>query len=120
MAVVYGAFGSRRRGRGEALDALDRLVDDWNAQARALAAQHAAVPRRSVTVDLPPLDRAHGREGEEDRLPRWEAGVLAVYQVAAHWSAGSVDLLVPGPVVDQLLRSGSLAVEAEDGDCLGS
>ncbi|MFD8705703.1 hypothetical protein ACFV1W_24365 [Kitasatospora sp. NPDC059648] len=112
-AVVYEAFGSRRRGRTEALDALDLLVDEWNGRARALAAQHAAVPRRSLTVEFPPLVRTHNEE-EEDQLTRWEAGVLAVYQVAVHWSAGSIDLLVPGPVADQLLRNSSLAAVAED------
>jgi hypothetical protein len=116
VAVVYEAFGGRRRGRGEALDVLDRLVDDWNAQARGLSTRHGAVLRRSVTVDLPPLLCADSGEGEEDRLTRWEAGVLAVYQVGANWSAGNIDLLVPGPIADQLVRSGSLAVKAEDFD----
>lgn len=119
-AVVYEAFGSRRRGRAEVLEALDRLVDDWDAQARALAAQHAAAPRRSLTVDLPPLVRTHNEEGEGDGLTGWEAGVLAVYQVAVHWSAGSIDLLVPGPVADQLLRSSSLASVVEGRDHPGS
>ncbi|MBD0688271.1 hypothetical protein BG452_00420 [Streptomyces sp. CBMA123] len=119
MAVVYEAFGSRWRGRAEALDALDRLVDDWDARARALAGQHAVAPRRSLTVEFPSLVRTHGQEGE-DRLTRWEAGVLAVYQVAVHWSAGSIDLLVPGPVADQLLRSSSLAAVAEGRDHPGS
>ncbi|MGC0317051.1 hypothetical protein [Kitasatospora acidiphila] len=119
-AAVYQAFGSRRRGRAEALDALDRLVDDWNTQARALAAQHAAACRYPVTVDLLPLVRAHGEEGEEDWLTYWEAGAIVVYQVATDWSAGSVDLLVPGPVSDQLLRSGRLTGDAEDRDRRGS
>jgi len=119
-AVIYGAFGHRRRGRAEALDVLDRLVGAWNSQARALAIQRAADPRRLFTVDLPSLVRSHDMDGEEDRLTRWEAGVLAVYQVAAHWSAGTIDLLVPGPVADRLLHGGSLATEPEDADRPGS
>lgn len=112
VSAVYGAFGSRRRGREEALDVMDRLVDEWNGRARALAVRHADGPRRPLTIDLPPLLRGCSGE-EEDRLTRWEAGVLAVHQVAVHWPGGSVDLLVPRPVADQLLRGSSLTADGE-------
>ncbi|MET9398437.1 hypothetical protein [Kitasatospora sp. NPDC002965] len=118
-SVLYAAFGRRRRGRAEALEGLDRLVDNWNAQARALAAQSAAFPLRPVTVDVLAIVRDSVTGREEDQLTRWEAGVIAVYQVTAHWPTGSVGLLAPSPVAAQLLRGGSLVLEAEDSDCTG-
>ncbi|MFF0298661.1 hypothetical protein ACFYST_34890 [Kitasatospora sp. NPDC004614] len=90
------------------------LVDAWSAEARALAAQCTADPHRLIAVNLPPVVRNSSTGVEEERLNQWEADVLAVHQVAAHWPAGSIELLVPGPVADQLLRSGVLLTETEE------
>ncbi|MEY9841113.1 hypothetical protein [Streptacidiphilus sp. EB103A] len=101
--VVFEAFGRRRMGRTEALQALDVLVADWSARARAQAAECERAPGWLVTVQIPPVTRDSLTGAEQDPLSCWDAGILATHQVSAQWPQGSVELMLPEPVAEHLL-----------------
>lgn len=112
-AVLYEAFGRRRKGRAEALAALDDVIAGWTARGRARAAQHQDGPRRVVTVQVPPVTRDNLTGAELDPLTLWEAGVLATHQVSVYWPAGSLDLLLPQPIAEHLLGRAEPAHEPD-------
>ncbi|MFJ1931565.1 hypothetical protein ACIPLC_15190 [Kitasatospora sp. NPDC086801] len=108
--VLHYAFGRRRKGRDEAYAALDELLTSWCAQARAVTATQKARPRRLLAVSVLPtsFDSSLGRS--QDPLSQWEAGVLATYQVATNWPAGTVALLVPQLIADRLTSGTDIAM----------
>ncbi|MGW3228747.1 hypothetical protein [Kitasatospora sp. NPDC001095] len=108
--VLHEAFGRRRKGRDEAYAALDELVRSWCAEARSVVATYKAAPRRLVAVSVPPtsFDSYHGHS--RDPLCQWEAGVIATYQVAANWPAGTVALLVPQLIAERLASDTDIAM----------
>ncbi|WP_051740740.1 MULTISPECIES: hypothetical protein [unclassified Kitasatospora] len=108
--VLHGAFGQRRKGRDEAYAALDELVASWCAQARSVVDMHKAAPRRLLAVSVPPttFDSYLGRS--RDPLSQWEAGVLAMYQVATNWPDGTVALLVPQLIAERLISDTDIAM----------
>lgn len=81
--VLHDAFERRRKNREETLEAMDDLSAGWAAQARALAAERAGDhPRRLIAVQIPQLEKHPHADDEYDPLTVWEAGVVAVYQIA--------------------------------------
>jgi hypothetical protein len=104
-SVVYEAFGRRRKGRTEALQALDVLIADWTAKARTQAARCESDFDQPVTIQLPPNARDALTGTEQDPLTCWDAGVIATHQVAARWPQGDIELLLSQPVAEHLLGS---------------
>lgn len=83
---------------------MDRLVEGWTEQARALAAeQSAGRPRRVIAVRVPEfLDDPHSHR-QYDSLSEWEGAVIATYQVATYWHLGMIALWVPHGIAERLL-----------------
>ncbi|MFB8170324.1 hypothetical protein [Kitasatospora purpeofusca] len=102
-SVMRDAFGRRRKGRPEAEAAFDELVAGWIREARRQAALHAEAPRQLLAVRIPPAEKERYEGRAHDPLTEWEAGVIATYQVAADWPAGTVALLVPHLIGEHLL-----------------
>ncbi|WP_405019953.1 hypothetical protein OHV05_26960 [Kitasatospora sp. NBC_00070] len=102
-SVVGDAFGRRRKGRPQAEAAFDDLVAGWISDARAQVSQYGDAPRQLIAVKLPPVVREPYEEKDRDSLGAWECAVIATYQVAAHWQAATVAVLVPHLVAEQLL-----------------
>ncbi|MFJ6619975.1 hypothetical protein ACIQOW_20665 [Kitasatospora sp. NPDC091335] len=102
-AVVYEAFGRRRKGRDEALDNVQRLITSSIDQARRHAEKKHAGPVRLVQMALPLLETEPLTGREHDPLTPWQAGVIAVHQFGVDWSAGQVTLTAPLAVADLLL-----------------
>ncbi|MDH6708267.1 hypothetical protein P3T27_005006 [Kitasatospora sp. MAA19] len=102
-AVVYEAFGRRRKGRDEALDSVQRLITASIDQGRRHAAKEHAGPVRLIRMAIPLLEAEPFTGREHDPLTPWQAGVIAVYQSGVDWPAGEVSLAAPRAVADLLL-----------------
>ncbi|MEU9047718.1 MULTISPECIES: hypothetical protein [unclassified Kitasatospora] len=109
-SVVDDAFGRRRKGRLDAEAAFERLVAGWIREARRQAALHGEAPRQLLAVKIPPVEKEPCEERARDPLTRWEAAVIATYQVAADWPAGTVALLVPHLIGEHLIAGATSAM----------
>ncbi|MFJ7275404.1 hypothetical protein [Kitasatospora sp. NPDC098663] len=107
--VLHDAMKRRRKGRDEAVTALERLTAEWIGAARVVVAHHGRSPRRMVAVKLPTLHYDPYSAESRDPLTDWEAGIIATYQIAANWDTAAVALLLPSLVAEHLISdAGSL------------
>ncbi|MFF2077458.1 hypothetical protein ACFVXG_22225 [Kitasatospora sp. NPDC058162] len=109
-SVVDDAFGRRRKGRPEAEAAFEQLVADWISEARRQAALRSEAPRQLVAVKVPAAEKEPYEERAHDPLTAWEAAVIATYQVAVDWPAGTAALLVPHLIGEHLIAGASTAM----------
>lgn len=109
-SVVRDAFGRRRKGRPETEAAFDELVAGWIREARSQAALHGEAPRQLLAVKIPTVEKEDYEERAHDPLTTWETAVIATYQVAANWPAGTVALLVPHPIGEHLISGATGAM----------
>ncbi|MFF1785030.1 hypothetical protein ACFVX9_01010 [Kitasatospora sp. NPDC058243] len=109
-SVVRDAFGRRRKGRPETEAAFDELVTGWIREVRRQAALHGEAPRQLLAVKIPTVEKEPYEERAHDPLTQWETAVIATYQVAADWPAGTVALLVPHLVGEHLVAGATGAM----------
>ncbi|MFE6054939.1 hypothetical protein ACFQ6N_29670 [Kitasatospora sp. NPDC056446] len=109
-SVVRDAFGRRRKGRPETEAAFERLVAGWIREARSQAALHGEALRQLLAVKIPAVEKEDYEERAHDPLTTWESAVIATYQVAADWPAGTVALLVPHLIGEHLIAGATGAM----------
>lgn len=102
-AAVYAAFGSRRKGRDQALDSVQHLVTSSVDQAQLRAERERRLPCREVRVAVPPLEAEPGSTREHDPLTMLQARVLAAHQTAFDCRVGQATLIAPAVVAELLL-----------------
>ncbi|MEV7194590.1 hypothetical protein AB0N81_22685 [Streptomyces sp. NPDC093510] len=96
---------SNRKGHDDALAGAARLIDSWEAQARALAASAEGKPTQRVTARLPEAteETARGvRGGLLEGLDSWTQGVVATWVVGADWGRRTLTLDVPALIAERL------------------
>ncbi|MFE2283047.1 hypothetical protein ACFXDJ_02550 [Streptomyces sp. NPDC059443] len=106
-SVVRDAFGRRRKGLPEALEAFQRVTAEWIAQARTQVSVPTDTPWHLVGIRVPAITRTHPDEPNQDPLTLWEASVIATYQITFHRQAGTAALLVPHLIAEQLIAGSS-------------
>ncbi|MFH9610716.1 hypothetical protein [Streptomyces sp. NPDC017448] len=105
-------FRSNRKGYDQALAGAQALIESWEEQARAAAAENSA-PARLVTVRLPEIRDESTRRGDDgflDALDPWTVGVLVTCLTDADWGHRTVTLRVPALIADRLTADGGMAV----------
>ncbi len=106
-SVVRDAFGRRRQGLPEALEAFQRVTAEWIARARTEVSAPTETPWHLVGIKVPAVTRTRPDEPSQDPLTLSEASVIATYQIAFNHQIGTVALLVPHVIAEQLIAGSS-------------